>query len=54
MTAQFAERLRYERQDLAVCTNSLCDFFVMGGANPGFVSKYTALWRGYLESVAAA
>lgn len=50
MTAQFAERLRYEGQDLSMCTNPLSDFFGMGGANPGFVSNCTALWRGYVGS----
>ena len=50
MTAQLAERLRYEGQDLAMCTNPLSDYFAMGGANPGFVSSCTALWRGYVGS----
>lgn len=50
MTAQFAERLRYEGQDHAMCTNPLSDFFDMGGINPGFVSNCSALWRGYVGS----
>jgi hypothetical protein len=50
MTAQIAERLRYEDQDLSMCTNPLSDFFAMGGANPGFESNCSALWRGYIGS----
>jgi hypothetical protein len=50
MTAQFSERLRYEGEDLSMCTNPLGDFFAMGGLNPGFESNCTALWRGYVGS----
>ncbi len=50
MTAQFSERLRYEGQDLSMFTNPLSQFFALGGANPGFESNCTALWRGYVGS----
>jgi hypothetical protein len=50
MTAQFAERLHYEGEDLPMCTNPLNDYFAMGGVNPGFESNCTALWRGYVGS----
>ena len=50
MTAQIAERLRYEGQELSMCTNPLNDYFAMGGKNPGFQFKCTALWRGYVGS----
>ena len=48
MTAQIAERLRYQGEDVAMCTNPLSDFFAMGGFNPRFESNSTALWRGYV------
>ena len=48
MTAQFAEKLRYEGEDVAMCTNPLSDYFAMGGVNPRFESNSTALWRGYV------
>ncbi len=48
MTAQIAERLRYEGQDVAMCTNPLSDYFAMGGYSPRFASNCTALWRGHV------
>jgi hypothetical protein len=48
MTAQIAEKLRYEGEDLAMCTNPLSDYFAMGGFRPRFASNSTALWRGYV------
>lgn len=50
MTAQIAERLLYEGQELSMCTNPLNDYFAMGGKNPGFQFNCTALWRGYVGS----
>lgn len=50
MTAQFTELLRYQGEDLALCSNPLDEYFAMGGANPGFVAPCTALWRGYAGS----
>lgn len=47
MTAQFSEELSYEGKDLAMWTTPLCDYFVMGGFDPGFDVSCTALWRGY-------
>ena len=50
MTAQIAERLHYQGEDVAMCTNPLSDYFAMGGVNPRFESNCTALWRGYVGS----
>ena len=50
MTAQISEGLRYNGEDLRMCTNPLSDYFAMGGANPGFECNCTALWRGYIGS----
>ena len=50
MTAQIAERLHYQGEDVAMCTNPLSDYFAMGGTNPRFESNCTALWRGYIGS----
>ena len=50
MTAQIAERLHYQGEDVAMCTNPLSDYFAMGGFNPRFESNCTALWRGYVGS----
>ena len=48
MTAQIAERLLYEGEELAMCTNPLADYFALGGSRPSFESNSTALWRGYV------
>ncbi len=48
MTAQIAERLHYQGEDMAMCTNPLGQYFSMGGINPTFRSNCTALWRGYV------
>ena len=50
MTAQIVEKLRYQSEDVAMCTNPLSDYFAMGGTNPRFESNCTALWRGYVGS----
>lgn len=50
MTAQVAERLRYQGDDVAMCTTPLSGYFAMGGINPRFESNCTALWRGYVGS----
>ena len=50
MTAQIAEKLRYQGDDVAMCTNPLSDYFAMGGTSPRFESNCTALWRGYVGS----
>ena len=50
MTAQIAERLRYQGREVSMCTNPLSDYFAMGGYNPRFESNCTALWRGYVGS----
>ena len=48
MTAQFAEWLRYEGKEVAMCTNPICDYFALAGFQPSFESNCTALWRGYV------
>lgn len=48
MTAQIAERLRYQGEEQALCTQPLSDYFAMGGNNPGFDVGCSALWRGYV------
>lgn len=48
MTAQIAERLRFQGQDVAMCTEPLGDYFEMGGFQPNFEFNCTALWRGYV------
>jgi hypothetical protein len=48
MTAQIAEKLHYQGEVVAMCTNPLSDYFAMGGFNPRFASNSTALWRGYV------
>ena len=48
MTAQIAERLRYQGEDVAMYTNPLDNFFAMGGVKPRFELTSTALWRGYV------
>ncbi len=50
MTAQFAERLRYQGNDLAMWEDPLRDYFAMGGRHPGFARDCTAMWRGYVGS----
>lgn len=50
MTAQIAEKLHYQGDNVRMCTNPLSDYFAMGGFNPRFESNCTALWRGYVGS----
>lgn len=48
MTAQIPERLNYQGEEVAMCTNPLSDYFALGGIKPRFESNCTALWRGYV------
>lgn len=48
MTAQIGERLRYQGEDVVMCTEPLADYFAMGGRKPEFQFNCTALWRGYV------
>lgn len=48
MTAQIAEELKFEGEVHAMCTNPLNDYSALGGELPRFVSRCTALWRGYV------
>jgi hypothetical protein len=50
VTAQSPERLHYQGEELAMCTEPLSDYFHLGGLNPGFTWTSTALWRGYVGS----
>jgi hypothetical protein len=50
VTAQISERLHYQGEEVAMCTNPLGDYFAMGGYNPRFQSNCSALWRGYVGS----
>lgn len=50
MTAQIAERLRYQGQDMAMCTEPLGDYLYLDGTQPSFEFNCTALWRGYVGS----
>lgn len=48
MTAQIPEKLLFEGEKYAMCTNPLDDYCALGGELPRFASNCTALWRGYL------
>jgi hypothetical protein len=48
MTAQIPESLRYEGEEVAMCSNPLDTYFAMGGRNPRFDVNCSALWRGYV------
>lgn len=48
MTAQIAEKLRYQGREVAMHTTPLEAYFAMGGYNPPFESSCSALWRGYV------
>jgi hypothetical protein len=50
MTAQIPERLTYQGNEHAMCTNPLSDYFSMVGESPNFEMSCTALWRGYVGS----
>lgn len=48
MTAQIAESLIYEGNEVSMCSTPLSDYFAFGGKRPNFDTWYcTALWRGY-------
>ena len=48
MTAQISEKLFFEGEKHAMCTNPLGDYCALGGELPRFASNCTALWRGYV------
>jgi hypothetical protein len=48
MTAQISEKLLFEGEKHAMCTNPLGDYSALGGDLPRFASNCTALWRGYV------
>ena len=48
MTAQTPEKLTYNGEQYAMCTEPLGEFVAMGGKLPEFVWPHTACWRGYI------
>jgi len=50
MTAQFAESLLYEGENVSMCTTPLSDYFALAGVQPRFGVVMSALWRGYVGS----
>lgn len=48
MTAQISEKLLYQGQERAMCTEPLGDYFALGGERPTFADTSTALWRRYV------
>lgn len=50
MTAQFPEKIIYQGEELAMCTEPLEDYFSKGGIRPCFRRSSTALWRRYIGS----
>jgi hypothetical protein len=48
MTAQIAEVLRYQGEDVAMCSTPLSDWFVQSGIEDAFEVNCTGLWRGYI------
>jgi hypothetical protein len=48
MTAQISEKLLFEGEKHAMCTNPLGNYCALGGELPKFASNCTALWRGYV------
>lgn len=47
MTAQVAERLRYQGLEVPLFTQPLSDYFSSIGIRPRFLVRMTCLWRGY-------
>ena len=50
MTAQIAERLRYQEQDFMMCTEPLKRYLETSKFPHRFLANCTALWRGYVGS----
>ena len=48
MTAQFPEKILYQGEKYAMCTEPLEDYFAKGGVRPIFRRSSTALWRRYI------
>jgi hypothetical protein len=48
MTAQTPEKLTYNGEQYAMCTEPLSEFVAVGGKLPEFVWPDTACWRGYI------
>lgn len=48
MTAQIAEILHHDGDELVLCTEPLHDFFSLVGIEQPFEANCTALWRGYV------
>ena len=50
MTAQIAEQIRIDGEDLAMCSEPLADYFHLAGRQVAFLKNCTALLRGYVGS----
>jgi hypothetical protein len=50
MTAQCPDRIRLAGRELDLFSLPLDDWFEQTGAEPGFESPHTALWRGYIAT----
>lgn len=50
MTAQVPERLSYNGKQVPLYTQPLREYLKLSGADPGFRSGFTCLWRGYIGS----
>ncbi len=50
MTAQVGERLIYRGQEHHMAAEPLRDYWALGGHNPIFEMRSTALWRGYIAT----
>lgn len=48
MTAQIAEKLLYQGEQVRMCSRPLDEYFAQGGPRPDFSITCTALWRGYV------
>ena len=48
MTAQFAEKLLYQGQELTLCAEPLGPFLEFSGSTVKFCANCSALWRGYV------
>ena len=48
MTAQRAERLHYQGEEVAMYTHPLSDYFALSETDPPFVWTSTDCWRGYI------
>ena len=48
MTAQIGEKLIYQGKEHQMAAEPLSGYWALGGPNPNFEMRSTALWRGYI------